>query len=203
MRWSRDTAYLMGLIATDGCIWRDRPVVSISSCDRCLVAWVKKYAGFTASVLKRSDENVYVVNGAGADFQNFCIRVGIKPSKSFTIGRLKIPRRYIASFLLGTFDGDGSFFHYYSTKYYKDRVYRYRRLRATVVTASKKFSGYLCSLIRALGSRPFVIVERKKESTYYRVMVENEEAVNLLDRMYSAAGTFSLPRKKRLYAKLA
>ena len=207
MKWSRDTAYLMGIMATDGCIQKRENQTSVSSIDKCLISWVKGHAGFTSSVrtYKRVDGIIHCITGSNRSFRDFCIKIGIKTRKTYTIGSLEIPRRYWRSFLLGVCDGDGSIFRWIKTVRYKTKIYRYPQLRVHIGTASKNFAQFVLRLIKSLNIHAFMQVRPPAKSgwsVFYEVISDNENARKLLDEMYSRVGSFSLPRKKKIYASV-
>lgn len=113
LRWSAGLAYVVGIIATDGNIGRDRPYINITSKDKYIVEKCK-YALKVKNCIGRKGrgdskiKKYYVLQLRNIEFYEFLKKLGIVPAKSKTIGKLIIPDKFFADFLRGCIDGDGS-----------------------------------------------------------------------------------------------
>ena len=115
IKWSPNFAYAIGLIATDGCLGRDGAYIDLTSKDLEQINNFKKCLGITAKI-------GYKISGSGhisrriqfrnEEFYSFLVGIGLTPSKSKTIGKVKVPKQYFFDFLRGSFDGDGTFYSY-------------------------------------------------------------------------------------------
>lgn len=120
IHWSRKLSYLLGIIASDGTLRKDRKLIKISSNDYDLLEEIRDfvYEAITGSLLKIKC-NKKTMNGkifynytyafTSELFYNFCLDIGIIPNKSLTLGELKIPDAYFSDFLRGVIDGDGGY----------------------------------------------------------------------------------------------
>ena len=134
--WTRERAYAVGLLATDGNLSRDgrlranvRPVGPRGRC--CRGQW--------------SDRRLY----------EWVESIGLSPAKSRTLGALTIPDEYFADFARGCIDGDGSI-GVYVDRYHSDRNarYVYERLYVTLVSAGRPFVDWFgASVLRFVGIR--------------------------------------------------
>jgi len=86
---------------------------------------------------KDSSKKYYVVQFGNVKMYNFLTNIGLGPNKSKTIGPLLIPPAYLADFLRGLIDGDGSigyFMHPESKK---------KQFRIRITSASERFLEWL------------------------------------------------------------
>jgi hypothetical protein len=106
----KDLWYLVGLIATDGCLSSNGRAVNITAKDfdfldsihRSLkitntIGYKKNGTGKISRHIQISNKNLY----------GFLIEVGLTPRKSLTLGHLNIPEHGFIDFLRGVIDGDG------------------------------------------------------------------------------------------------
>ena len=143
--WSCNFAYALGLIASDGNLSPDGRHIAFISTDsqlidtfkRCLdlenKITLKKGGGYS----KGKGKKCYVLQFGDIKLYNFLTDIGLGPNKSKTIGPLLIPPAYLADFLRGLVDGDGSigyFMHPESKK---------KQFRIRITSASRRFLEWL------------------------------------------------------------
>ena len=107
--------YLVGLIATDGCLLDDGRHVSITAADAKYLSAIREAAGFTARVCpkwKRGRISCYHVQITSADLYDRLLILGLTPRKSLTLGALKVPDSAFHEFFRGVIDGDGCIRHW-------------------------------------------------------------------------------------------
>lgn len=111
--------YLFGLVAADGCMWKNKSTIEISlqSDDRAILEMLSYSIYSTDRVLFRHTAHkpqcrLFLY---GDDVYNMFCNVGIAPQKSkdLHINFSKIPDNYFIDFFRGYFDGDGSY-HYFN-----------------------------------------------------------------------------------------
>ncbi|MEI6479008.1 MAG: hypothetical protein WCO18_01815, partial [bacterium] len=91
--WSAKLAYVVGLIATDGCLSSDMRHVIFTSSDIESIGNVirilklKNKIGFT----KNKTSEVYRIQIANIQLYDWLSKIGLTRSKSLTIGELDIP----------------------------------------------------------------------------------------------------------------
>lgn len=191
-KWTNDFAYAIGLLTADGCLSRDGRHVNFTSVDNELVN------NFT-SALKIQTKPRTKLSGAGNSsfyvqfsdvlFYSFLLRIGLKPAKSKTLGKLMIPRKYFSHFLRGYFDGDGSSYSYFDP-YYPDSF----RFYISFTSASPDFLTWLRAELNILfGVRGYM--SRNRNNSYVQLKYAKRDAVVLAKVMYAAKGTYCLPRK--------
>jgi len=121
IRWSPKLAYVVGLIATDGCLYGDGRHIDFTSKDIQLVITFKKCLKLKNKIgLKYnsySDKQYYHVQFGDVILYRWLLTIGLTPHKSKTIGKLKIPDKYFFDLLRGCFDGDGSCYSYWDARW--------------------------------------------------------------------------------------
>lgn len=106
-----DLWYLVGLVATDGCLARAKPVVTITAKDEEYLALIKRRLGITNCVGRKFNGHGQLAHGiqiCSRPLFAFMAGLGLTPAKSHTIGPLDIPTAYFPDFIRGVIDGDGS-----------------------------------------------------------------------------------------------
>jgi len=102
--------YLVGLIASDGCLSPDGRHIDITSKDRDFLKRLVEKLNITNRVtVKNSGANdqAYHIQIANRNFYDFLQSIGLMPRKSLVIDSLDIPGIYFLDFLRGMIDGDG------------------------------------------------------------------------------------------------
>jgi len=121
IKWSPEIAYAVGLITADGCLSIDGRHVELTSKDIQLLETFKKCLklknkiGFKSSGF--SKRKCPHVQFGDIVLYKWLLGIGLTPHKSKTIGELKIPDKYFFDFLRGYFDGDGSCYSYWDSRW--------------------------------------------------------------------------------------
>lgn len=103
--------YLVGLIATDGCLSGDGRHLNIAAKDYAFLERIRKATGLSCAIGK--------VRGSGGSIchriqfgskllYDKLLAIGLTPNKSLTLGALRVPDRFFHDFLRGVIDGDGN-----------------------------------------------------------------------------------------------
>ena len=109
-RWSREMAYVLGLIITDGCISKEGRI-SLSMNDREVLEKVKIAMGSGHPIVpSKQQEGLYHFNFARTKLVKDLAVFGIGPKKSLVVKFPQIPDTFMGDFVRGVFDGDGSVF---------------------------------------------------------------------------------------------
>lgn len=109
-KWTRESSYLLGFIAADGCIneRENHYSIEISSKDKSILNKIRKMLDYTKKVEKeRENFRLRVDNKV---IYHDLIEKGIRPRKSKDIKFLKVPGKHLNHFIRGFFDGDGSIY---------------------------------------------------------------------------------------------
>lgn len=179
VHWSKDLAYLIGLIASDGYLAKETQRISLSSNDDELIQFAGRMLPLPRIYVHKKTSN-RTVYSTWPNLYAFLLSIGIKPCKSPTIGRLDIPDEFFFDFLRGEIDGDG-YTGYNKGKYPEIRIF----------SGSSVFAEWMQeTLLRLQGIRSSI----QKSKYIFTVYVYGEEAIKLGCLIWN--GDFSLSRKK-------
>ncbi|MBI2523150.1 hypothetical protein HYW19_02050 [Candidatus Woesearchaeota archaeon] len=110
-KWSEEMAYILGFIAADGCIAKNRSsyklYFSIHEKDKDLLEKIRKILAPKNKVSYYKKERMYHFSFASTEMYNDLMKLGVTIRKTFTIMPPKIPKEYLRHYLRGLFDGDG------------------------------------------------------------------------------------------------
>src|SRR3989338_8655274 len=142
--WNSKFAYVVGLIATDGNLSKDKRHINFTSSDIQLINTYKLCLNKSNSITlnsfsERTKKQSYKFQFGDVGFYDFLMRIGLYPNKSLTIDKINVPNKYFRDFLRGHLDGDGSII-FYKDKYNTDKnpKYVYDRLFVYFISASIK-----------------------------------------------------------------
>ena len=143
MEWSSNLAYAVGLIASDGCLSKDRRHISLASMDKELVENLKAALRIGNKIYRsgRGGEIIkkyYSINFGDIIFYKFLNRIGLTSAKSKTIRLVAVPNKFFADFLRGLFDGDGSFYSFWDRRWPKSFGFK-----LSIASASAYFINWL------------------------------------------------------------
>ncbi len=120
---------------------------------------------------------------------DFFLGIGLTPAKSKTIGRLAIPDKYFTDFLRGYFDGDGSIWGYWDTRWKNSLMYY-----TSFASASLPFIQWLQeknSKLLGVSSGHIKPGTRAMNLSYAKA-----DSRILFEAMYSKPSAFFLDRKR-------
>jgi hypothetical protein len=187
--WNKEMAYCMGLLASDGHIWKKRPFFTIALHKKdkeCLEYLVQNISPETK--IRKGRGNQLQICVHSEQISKDLNRYGINHNKTFNLRLPNIPKNFFGDFLRGFFDGDGSIWSIQR----KGGVLYYR---SGIASASKKF---LEDVQKRLGYGKIRIVRKK----YYELYFNQPESIKLRQEMYYDNTAFSLKRKKERFLKI-
>jgi len=202
LEWSPRMAYVVGLIATDGCLSKDRRHISFDTNDRQLVETFLNCLGRpiryrTMKTLVGNDR--YQAQFSDVRFYRWLVAAGLTPRKSLTLGSIAAPRDFFMPLARGLLDGDGNIYtllHAPTRKKYPN--YTYERLWTHFTSASEEHIEWLrAQILIVMGLRGYI--ERRRETNerhaFFRLKYGNRASVTLLSALYAAPGEPRLERK--------
>ena len=205
LEWSAVMAYVVGLIATDGCLSSDRRHLSFDSNDLPLVETFLRCLGrpLLYRTLKTSIGNErYQAQFSDVRFYRWLVTVGLTPRKSLTLGAIHIPREFVVPLARGLMDGDGSIYtlvHAPTRKAYPGYVFE--RLWVYFNSASERHIEWLRSEISAVLDLEGYIERRPptvERNAFFRLKYGNRASKQLLRALYADT---TAPRLERKWAK--
>lgn len=195
VKWSSELAYTIGLIATDGCLYKDGRHINLTSKDIGQIRTFKKCLGIKNKVgLKNSgfvkNKKYYYLQFSDVVFYKFLKDIGLTPAKSKTLKSLKIPKEYFFDFLRGCFDGDGSLYAYWDKRWHSSYMFY-----LSFVSASIPFLKWLENKIYRYAKAKGYI---SNDARSYQLKFAKEGSKILFEEMYHSN---KIPFLKRKYLK--
>jgi hypothetical protein len=192
-------AYVVGLIASDGCLLNDLRHIDFTSKDRQLVelyrALIRPEAkiGIKFSGTRRPYFRVQLGDVA---FYDFLIAAGLMPRKSHIIKSVAVPDEWFADFLRGLFDGDGCISGYMDKRWRNSYMFY-----TTYVSASRVFLEWLQQSIQRLV--PHIRGGNvNKSGPIYQLSYAKHDSRQLFRFMYKGEQVPCLQRKYKRYLEI-
>jgi len=141
-KWSRNMAYILGFIVTDGCLVEHQNgchALNITNKNKEILQKILKVLDSSHKIgvkLRGGMPNLkyYQIQIRDKIIYSDLLKLGLTPRKSKTIKMLNIPQKFFADFVRGCFDGDGS------VCYWKEPRWKNTwQIRTTFTSGSKKF----------------------------------------------------------------
>jgi hypothetical protein len=205
LEWSDEMAYIVGLTATDGCLYSSRRKINFKSNDRDLVATYLRLLGRSNRIKEartRTGGTVYFTEFADTRLYGWFQSIGLTPRKSLTLGAIDVPDEFLSPLLRGLFEGDGTiqnFVHHPTRATYPS--YSYERLWTFFASASRPHLDWLQSRVTSLCAirGRIEVLPRPDRHDFFRLKFGNHESVKLLRIMYPDANVPKLERKWRVW----
>ena len=212
--WRADLAYVIGLIATDGCLSpTGRHIVMVSK-DRDQLETFRKILGLEHIKIgscrsgREDPTEYYRVQFGDVSFYKWLLGIGLTPNKSKTIGQLKIPDEHFFDFLRGCFDGDGSVYSYWDPRWKSSYMFY-----LVFTSASACFVEWLQTTIHRLcgargritwGARVFQLRYAKRETALVcRQMYRTTDAPCLKRKFVKVQKIFAIDESHNRNAQVA
>lgn len=200
INWSAQFAYAIGLLATDGCVYKDGKRVAFTSKDydqvenlmKCLKISCK--VGLNISGNKKSTS--YRVQFVDPAFVIFLNSIGIGSNKSKTISKIKIPDELFFDFIRGCFDGDGSIYSYWDKRWKKSFMFY-----VSFASASIEFINWVQEEIYSRLKIAGHVTHANRQSTH-QLKYAKSDSVKLLRAMYYRDRIICLRRKRLKVCKI-
>jgi len=201
IKWSSNFAYAIGLIATDGCLYRDGRHINLTSKDIEQINNFQKSLGINFNIGRKSNgynkvRKYYVVQIGDVKFYEFLISIGITPAKSKTLGQVTVPKEYFFDFLRGVLDGDG-YVHSYFDPRWKSSFLWYLGF----CSASLEFLSWIRSELR-IRLRIEGHITMSKRSSCMQLKYAKTEAAILVKYLYCNKKSLYLSRKRLKIKKI-
>jgi hypothetical protein len=197
--WSRNLAYAIGLLVTDGSLSIDRRHIDISSVDKeqldnFLLCLGKIYEIGTKK--SGNGDMCFRIQFSDVLFYKFLLSIGLTPHKSKTIGAVIIPKKYFFDFLRGHFDGDGTFYSYKDPRWKSSYMFY-----LCFISASEKHIRWIQNeLILRLGITGSLV--KSQNSSVYQLKYAKKESLVLLGKLYYNSDVVCLARKREKIVKI-
>jgi len=204
--WTDRLAYVIGIIATDGTLRKNRKTIKIGMVDKEVIEYIqevlkeevlgRKYNIFIDK--KRDKENIfnlYTYQFTSPLFYKFCLNIGLMPNKSLILQELIIPKEFFSSFLSGVIDGDGNI--NVLRRKLKDGT-NAEHLHVRIFSGSEDFLMWLNNEVSVnLGVEKGTIVKEEycRKNPKFTLFWSNRKAVNKIISILYSNGYYVLNRK--------
>jgi intein-encoded DNA endonuclease-like protein len=207
-KWSHNTAYVLGFFAADGYITHNKrgaDFFSIQITDLDLLDKIRKVLESNHKIGLREgkgkEKNLYRLQIGSKEMCQDLRRLGYAENKTKSLFVPNVPRKYLADFVRGYFDGDGSVWVGNS---HKERINPDPAMLLVFTSCSLDFLSRLKSRLAAVGLLGGSVVKNKRN--YYRLSYSTLDALKLYDFMYNSIhlkddGLF-LMRKRIIFERL-
>lgn len=200
--------YLLGAWISDGCIYKskDRPnrkSVTLTSKDKDWLEIINQIISPNKPLLKHG-KNCYRLMYCSTAMADWFIAHDCDEHKSLTLKFPKVPKRYLADFLRGCWDGDGSLCFTKSGN--KGKSWQ---AQANLTSGSQSFCKEMAKILTQHNVKcrvyPHGKGQRKIEgrpitsNTCWRVVISGGGSVyNLVKLLYASEAEISMPRKNKI-----
>ena len=204
LEWSDTMAYVVGLMATDGCLIPKRRQLNFKSEDEQLVRTFLACLGRPLRYGTRTGRTGnlhYVTQFGDTAFYEWLEGVGLMPRKSLTLGGIDVPDQFLFPMLRGLFEGDGhisNFVHVPTRR--KHPNYRYERLWLFFNSASRPHLEWIAQRVSSVAALTGRIEKRQprageRRHDFFRLKYGKHASIALLAAMYPNADVPKLERK--------
>ncbi len=201
IEWSPDFAYAIGLLVTDGCVYKDGRHLDFTSKDLEQVSNFMQCFGLDIKISKKTNGRgveAYRLQWSDVPFIRFLNSIGIYSAKSLTIKEIGVPEVYFFDFLRGCFDGDGSSYSYWDSRWKSSYMFYIE-----FISASPHLIHWIKqTLLRVSGIKGHV-TRAYKRNICYQLKYSKHEAVKLYKRMYSDGCVCLTQKRLKIIESLA
>jgi intein/homing endonuclease len=202
--------YLLGAYITDGCIINDNNFLrtKLSSKDKDWLELINRYIAPDKPIVKRKDSDCYDLIYNCQEIALWLEEHECVQRKSLVVKMPNIPNQYMADFIRGCWDGDGSLG--FTNRYRKDKNCYERCRRADITSGSKSFIESIFDYLNKIGIRSSVGTYKPRASeykgriicgknNYYRIFLSNgEEVYKFCKLIYHQDNCLVMPRKQAI-----
>lgn len=165
--------YLLGVYYTDGTVYKNGTSFSnqINSCDKDWLKMIRDIISPESPVVavSKNRSNYYRIRINDKNISEWLISKGCVPNKTLSIKYPKIPNQYLADFIRGCMDGDGSIGIYKANHKKYNKIYL--QPSCYLVSASKSF---IIDMIKSLEDLNFTCHYKEKKTSAMKItMLKN------------------------------
>ncbi|HPK14108.1 MAG TPA: LAGLIDADG family homing endonuclease [Candidatus Paceibacterota bacterium] len=194
-------AYTLGFIFADGNISlnkRGSAYFSLYSADEDILIFIRRSMGSNHKISKRNERsgNVFRIQVGSIEMVKDLFVLGLITLKSKRMNLPNIPNKYLANFILGYFDGDGSV---WVGKIHKERLKETLTIQCSFTSASLLFLKALHLKLKRLGVKRGAI-HKIKDKDCSRLVLSVKDSLQIYKIMYNKGQVpFCLKRKKNVF----
>jgi len=203
--WTNETAYLVGLMATDGGLTQRGKQIDFGSSDSELVET------FISCLPRRRPRMYETVGKSRPEYRTqfkdavlfrWLVDAGLMPRKSLTLGALSVPDALLSHVIRGLLDGDGCVINVNQYgRNARGEPYYWECLVTKFNSASPQHILWLRNVINtAVGIKGYVTIYVQRRHPLYILCYAKRESVKLPPWLYSDPDGPCLTRKRSIWA---
>lgn len=193
---NKEKAYYLGLIFADGCIyyptkWSKCFTIGLKESDLYIIERLKELVGSKSKINYNKKSNSYKFSIHSKEFCNYLEKYGVIPNKSYKeLNIPKINKRFLRSFLLGVFDGDGSI-----------GIYK-RSIIISICSSSIVFLTEIQNILKENEINSKVSIRKPKEENHHNLYTLTistlQDKLNMVKYLYKGLNHICLERKRKI-----
>src|SRR3989338_5118548 len=122
IEWSPNFAYAIGIIASDGCLSRDKRHIFLKYADKELIEKFRTALNIKNKIGRSGrggtlEKKYFHLTFGDVVFYKFLNKIGLTSAKSKSIKKVNVPKEFFADFVRGLSDGDGSFYVFWDKRW--------------------------------------------------------------------------------------
>jgi intein/homing endonuclease len=198
--WTPEMAYVLGFFAADGnmCIHKNGgKYIEFTSCDKEILIKIRKSLESNHKISTRfRDTKSYRIQLGSKEIYEDLLKLGMVPTKSFTLKFPFVPEQHRRDFIRGYFDGDGCVS---IGKYWRKSRSHWRwEITSRFTSGSKNFLKELYKILKSYCKGGYIY--RKKND--YELVFSRHDSLALSNLMYHNIQTsLYLERKRNTFQK--
>jgi len=201
-KWSPEMAYVLGLFASDGYMWRNKRgghFFAFQITDGDLLEKVRAVLGsdHRVAVLRRARKKwktAYRIQIGSKEMFDDLQRLGLSQNKTKTLRYPKVPRSFLGDFVRGYFDGDGNV---WVGEVHKDRKKRMTVIQCSFTCGSEDFLFCLHKRLQLHGCKGGSLFHSQRA---WRLRYSVRDSILLYHLMYRrCSGGLFLDRKRKRF----
>lgn len=203
--WTHNMAYILGFIAADGNIWKNRLRINLKNTDSYILEKIKKELKFTGKIrhqdikLKNKVHKTSYLSINSKTLVKDLNRLGINERKSDTIDfPMQLPEKFELDFIREYFDGDGSVGINYPTNKSKIRT-KSPQIRTRFCSGSVVFIEKLIRILHKYGMRMVKIENYNARKTLFEIAYSTKDSIIFYNLIYKKEIDLYLERKKEIF----
>ncbi len=201
LEWNPETAYAVGLVATDGNLSSSGRHVRFVSVDRELTETFLRCVGHRLGyreLIRKDRRPAFVAAFSDVELYRWFMAIGITPRKSLTLGGLQVPGSFLPHVVRGLLDGDGSI---YARCYHMRALGPHKHLAVVFHSASSKHLEWLRDVLaRELGTCGSISTRLRDGRVHlYLLKYRTDDSQRILRWIYEDVSSPRLARKWKIW----
>lgn len=206
--WTYDMSYLLGYIVADGCLVVDKKrtkhplTLNITSIDKKHLYKLRKILNSEHKIGKKNNSSnniAFQLAIRNPIITHDLINLGILPRKTYNLNPIKVPDKYLADFVRGFFDGDGTVYIYKVNNVSQIKAKLLSTSLSFITDLNRKICDYLNIPLKTINKKT---KNQKKYMPQYEIHFYIDDCKKLFQFMYkNNKASVYLTRKYNIFKK--